>query len=120
MSYPNQKIIKIKTISVTKAKEWGKTFLGIFDDIWHEAVKDLRAQTFILYCYLSSNSAGFDLKLSQVAVSNATGLARSTYYNCVHELIEKGYLVETSSNHYDFMAISEKNKEKLKFYFTKH
>ena len=110
MSYPNQRIIKLKPTSVKNAK--GRQFLGIFNDIWCNALKDLTATYFILYLYLASRNPRDPLELSQVAVKNETGMAKSTYYKAVNILVEKGYLVETSSNHYEFYDtphVSERN-----------
>lgn len=102
MGYPNQRYILIKAEGIENAKITGKSFLGIYKDTWYEAVKDLGAHPFILYLYLASNKYNYNLELSQVAVENATGLPRSSYYKYFHVLVEKGYLVETSPHHYNF------------------
>ena len=112
MSYPNQRIIKLKPTGVKNAK--GRQFLGIYNDIWCAALKDLTVTYFILYLYLASRNPCDPLELSQVAVKNETGMAKSTYYKAFNILVEKGYLVETSSNHYDFYDtphVSQRNNK---------
>lgn len=92
----------IKIEGVEKAKESDRPFLGIYKDTWYNAVKDLEPHAFVLYLYLASNKYDFKLELSQVAVERATGLAKSTYYKCFNKLVEKGYLVQTSTHHFNF------------------
>ena len=48
-----------------------------------------------------------ELWLSRADVINKTGISASSYARAVAELKEKGYLVYTSSNHYDFYAIPQ-------------
>lgn len=102
MGYKNQRYVMIKIEGVEKAKESERPFLGIYKDTWYNAVKDLEPHAFVLYLYLASNKYDFNLELSQVAVENATGLAKSTYYKSFNKLVEKGYLIETSPHHYNF------------------
>ena len=98
MSFPNQRIITVKTTGTDNSKG----YLQIDKQIWYNAVKDLGAHAFILYLYFASNKYDYQIELSQVAVANATGMARSTYYKNFNELVAKGYLVEVSPNHYYF------------------
>ena len=95
-TYPNQRTVKIHREDI-------KTdFLGIKNENWMAAARDLRAHAFLLYLYFASNANNFTLALSQVAVQEAIGMPRSTYHDQFRILLNKGYLVETSSNHYDF------------------
>ena len=102
MGYKNQRYVMIKIEGIEKAKENERPFLGIYKDTWYNAVKDLEPHAFVLYLYLASNKYDFKLELSQVAVERATGLAKSTYYKCFNKLVEKGYLVQTSTHHFNF------------------
>lgn len=98
MSFPNQRKITVKTTGTDNSKG----YLQIDKQIWYNAVKDLGAHAFVLYLYFASNRYDYHFELSQVAIANATGMARSTYYKNFNELVAKGYLVEVSPNHYYF------------------
>ena len=56
----------------------------------------------MLYLYLASNANGYVLALSPVAVRQAIGMARSTYHDQFHKLVDKGYLVPASGNTFEF------------------
>lgn len=96
VTFPNQRIVKIHREKVEY------DFLGIKNANWMAAARDLRAHAFLLYIYLASNADNFSLALSQKAVQEAIGMPRSTYHDQFKILVNKGYLVETSSNHYNF------------------
>jgi len=66
------------------------------------ASRDLGAHALRLYLYLAANRDNFQLALSPAAIRQEIGRARSTYQDQFHILIDKGYIVETSSNHYAF------------------
>ena len=68
-----------------------------------------KASGFLLWCYLSLNQEGYELALSNVAVSEATGMSKDAYDTGVELLIEEGYLVQRSGNTYDFFQISTKD-----------
>lgn len=55
-------------------------------------MKGREAAGFVLWCYLSLNAEGFELALSNVAVSEATGMSKDSYDFAVRLLREKGYL----------------------------
>jgi len=77
-------------------------FLGIKKCNWQAAACDLGAHAFLLYIYIASNRDNFNLALSPKAVNEAIGMARSTYHDQFHKLINKGYLVRSHGNTYDF------------------
>ncbi|MDD7292235.1 MAG: hypothetical protein PUG83_01780 [Clostridiaceae bacterium] len=56
----------------------------------------------MLYMYLASNADGYNLALSPVAVRQAIGMARSTYHDQFHKLVDKGYLVPSTGNTFEF------------------
>jgi hypothetical protein len=63
---------------------------------------ELKGEAFKLWCYMAKNQNNHTFALSKVdAIKWGIG-SKSSYDRAVAELIEKGYLVETSSNHYDF------------------
>ena len=68
-----------------------------------------QASGFLLWCYLSLNQEGYELALSNVAVSEATGMSKDAYDTGVRLLIEEGYLVQRAGNTYDFFQISTKD-----------
>lgn len=68
-----------------------------------------RASGFLLWCYLSLNQEGYELALSNVAVTETLGMSKSAYDTGVGLLIEEGYLVKRAGNTYDFFQISTKD-----------
>lgn len=98
-SFPNQKIIHINRIRPDY------DFLGIKNENWQAAARNLNYPAFVLYLYLASNKDDYELALSSAAVQNAIGMARSTYYDQIHKLIQKGYLVNTHGNCYEFFEV---------------
>ena len=95
---PNQ-----KTIAVQKEESNKEHKYAIFNlDALNTAMIDLKGETFKLWCYLNKNQNGYTFALSRIdAVKWGIG-SKSSYDRAVKELITKGYLVETSPNHYDF------------------
>ena len=105
---PNQNVV---TIHREAAKS---DFLGIKNENWQEAARDLGAHALMLYLYLASNKNDYVLALSPAAIKKAIGMARSTYYDQLDKLIKKGYLVQTSGNGYEFYEVSQIPKEEIK------
>lgn len=96
---PNQR-------TVTVHREPARTdFLGIKNENWMYAARDLRAHALKLYLYFASNANGYTLALSPAAVRQAIGMARSTYQDQIENLIAKGYLVQTGANSFDFYEV---------------
>ena len=96
ITYPNQRVVNIH-------REAAKSdFLGIKNQNWQAAARDLGAHALMLYMYLAANADGFNLALSPAAVRQATGMPRSTYQDQFIKLIDKGYLVQGSGNVYNF------------------
>ena len=95
-SYPNQRMIHIH-------REPAKSdFLGIKNENWQAAARNLGAHASLLYLYLASNANNYTLALSPAAVRQAIGMARSTYHDQFHKLVDKGYLVQSKNNTYEF------------------
>jgi hypothetical protein len=77
------------------------------------AMIDLKGETFKLWMYLGKNQDGYTFALSKVdAIKWGVG-SKSSYDRAVKELIEKGYLVETTKNHFNFFEIPPKAKEEI-------
>ena len=103
-SVSNQWLITIQDANEPK-KGTKETFITLNSENTYNAMRDLKSTTFQLWFYLCDNMKGFKLWLSRADVINKTGISASSYARAVAELKEKGYLVYTSSNHYDFYAI---------------
>ena len=101
MTYPNQRLIKINREKATS------DFLGIKNENWQAASRDLGAHALQLYLYLASNANGYKLALSPTAVRQAIGMARSTYHDQFHRLIDKGYLIPITGNSYAFFEVPQ-------------
>ena len=97
-TFQNQKVICIHKPTIANKEKYLKVKI---DDI-NKAMQQLNNSAFKLWIYLSSNADDFQLALSCVDVCNACGMSPSTSHNAVTELIEKGYLVNTIGNIYDF------------------
>lgn len=96
VSYPNQRMIHIH-------RERPSTdFLGIKNENWMAAARDLSAHALKLYFYFAANADNYEFALSQAAVTQDIGMARSTFHDQFHVLVNKGYLVNTHGNTFDF------------------
>ena len=100
-TFANQRMIKIHRESV-------KTdFLGIKNENWQSAARDLGAHALLLYLYLASNANNYTVALSPVAVRQAIGMARSTYHDQFHKLVDRGYLVPSHGNTFEFYEVPQ-------------
>ena len=100
-TFPNQRMIKIHRESV-------KTdFLGIKNENWQAASRDLGAHALMLYLYLASNANNYTVALSPAAVRQAIGMARSTYHDQFHKLVDRGYLVPSHGNTFEFYEVPQ-------------
>lgn len=99
--YPNQRVIKIHREKVER------DFLGIKNSSWQAAARDLRAHGLLLYLYLASNADNFELAFSPADVSESIGMPRSTCSDQFKKLIDKGYLVPTAGNRFEFFEIPQ-------------
>lgn len=101
MTYPNQRMVRVHRERVSS------DFLGIKNENWQAASRDLGAHALQLYLYLASNANNYTLALSPVAVRQAIGMARSTYHDQFHKLIDKGYLVPAHGNTFEFYEVPQ-------------
>lgn len=101
ITFPNQRLVRIH-------RESAKTdFLGIKNENWQAASRDLGAHALQLYLYLASNANNYSTALSPAAVRQAIGMARSTYHDQFHKLVDKGYLVPGTGNSFDFYEVPQ-------------
>lgn len=105
---PNQKIIKVNKELCDKEHLYSPYNL----DALQQAMCDLNGYAFKMWCYLGKNQRGHQFALSKVdAVKNWGMGSKSSYDRAIKELIEGGYLVETSANHYDFYEVPVKKDD---------
>lgn len=101
ITYPNQRMIKIH-------REAARIdFLGIKNENWQAASRDLGAHALQLYLYLAANANNYTLALSPAAIRQDIGMARSTYHDQFHKLVDKGYLIPAHGNTFDFYEVPQ-------------
>ena len=106
---PNQRIV---TIHREHPKQ---NFLGIQNDNWQYAARDLGAHALMLYLYFAANANNYTLALSPHHLQNTIGMPQSTYRDQFTKLITKGYLVQRGKNSYDFYELPQtRTAEQLK------
>lgn len=69
------------------------------------ASRDLGATGLRLYLYLAANRNGFEFALSPEAIRQEIGMPRSTYHDWFTILQDKGYLVPSHGNTFDFYEV---------------
>lgn len=99
---PNQ-----KTIKTTKEKCDKNNLYAAYNlNALNFAMKDLKGEAFKLWLYIGKNQNGYTFALSPIDAINEWGIgSKSSYTRAVRELIDKGYLVETSPNHFTFYEL---------------
>lgn len=103
---PNQRLVSIHR------ERAASDFLGIKNENWQSAARDLGAHALMLYLYLASNANGFTLALSPAAIRQAVGMPQSTYRDQFVKLLDKGYLVQRqNSNTYDFYEVPQRDTQ---------
>ena len=101
ITFPNQRMVRVHRERATS------DFLGIKNDNWQAASRDLGAHALQLYLYLASNANNYTVALSPVAVRQAIGMARSTYHDQFHKLVDRGYLVPSTGNSFEFYEVPQ-------------
>lgn len=94
----NQKVI------TTNAAQHNKNniYATLNIEAMSEAMTLLKPNTFKLWCYMAKNQNNYKFALSCVDACKFCGFTKNTFHNSVNELINVGYLVNTSGNAYDF------------------
>lgn len=95
---PNQKIVTVNKEPCSKCNHYAMINISAMEG----ASRDLRAGSFVLWCYFAKNQGGYEFALSNTAALESMGIKRDAYNNAVKELMEKGYLVNTCGNNYQF------------------
>lgn len=104
---PNQRVVKVHR------ERASADFLGIKNENWQYAARDLGAHALLLYMYFAANADGYTFALSPVAIRQAIGMPPQTYRDQFAKLIDKKYLVQTGGNIYEFY---EKPQHEAKAY----
>lgn len=108
---PNQKIVNVKKeVCNNECRE--NYYAKINLNALQAAMLDLKGETLKLWLFISKNQNNYTFALSKVEALRWGIGSKSSYDRAIKELKEKGYLVETSSNHYDFYELP-KEKELL-------
>ena len=101
ITFPNQRMVRIHRERATS------DFLGIKNENWQAASRDLGAHALQLYLYLAANANNYTVALSPVAVRQSIGMARSTYHDQFHKLVDRGYLVPSAGNTFEFYEVPQ-------------
>lgn len=96
---PNQRIVLVHR------EHASSDFLGIKNENWKAAARDLGAHALLLYLYFASNKDNFKLALSPAAIRQSIGMPAQTYRDQFLKLVDKGYLVQTGGNVYEFYEV---------------
>jgi len=100
---PHQRTVRVHRERATS------DFLGIKNENWKAAYRDLGAYSFALYLYFAANADNYNLSFSPAAVFDEMGMAPSTARDQFKNLIAKGYIVPRAGegNGYDFFEVSQ-------------
>ena len=101
ITFPNQRMVRVHRERATS------DFLGIKNENWQAASRDLGAHALQLYLYLAANANNYTVALSPVAVRQSIGMARSTYHDQFHKLVDRGYLVPSAGNTFEFYEVPQ-------------
>ena len=96
VSYPNQRMVCVHR------ERPSADFLGIKNENWKAAARDLSAHALKLYFYFAANANNYTFALSPALITEEIGMPRSTYHDQFKILENKGYLVNTHGNTYEF------------------
>ncbi len=109
MSYTvaSQRVVKINREKPTS------DFLGIKNENWQAAARDLGAHALLLYMYFAANANDFTLALSPSAIRKAVGMPPQTYRDQFVKLLDKGYIVLEHGNLYSFHEKPQKKQENI-------
>ena len=100
-TFPNQRMIQVHREPIES------DFLGIKNENWQAASRDLGAHALRLYLYLAANADNYSFALSPADIRQRIGMPTSTYRDQFLILVDKGYLVQSGSNRYDFYEIPQ-------------
>lgn len=100
-TFPNQRMIQVHREPIES------DFLGIKNENWQAASRDLGAHALRLYLYLAANADNYSFALSPADIRQRIGMPTSTYRDQFLILVDKGYLVQSGNNKFDFYEIPQ-------------
>lgn len=98
-SVENQRFVKVNKAQLANS------FLGINNNVWKAASRDLGGTGLILYLYFASNMNGFKFAFSPADVIKETGIGKTSVYKYFDLMIKKGYLIPCNGNTYIFNEV---------------
>lgn len=99
-SNPNQRNIHIHRNIPPKG---ASNYLCAYIDVIEEAARELNGEVpFKVYLYLLCNGDNFNVWFSPVVIAEKYGISTDRVRKSFKELEDKGYIVKTSSNKYEF------------------
>ena len=80
--------------------------LYIFNDHWQKAVKKdhLSYSAFCLYLFLSGHENKEMIEIDKEIFEVSTGYKKTAYNDAIRTLREKGYLIQSGENRFDFYS----------------
>lgn len=104
---PNQKTVTTKGAAHDKDNIYAIYNIAAMS----EAMTLLKPNTFKLWCYMAKNQNNYTFALSCADACKFCDMSKPTYLSSVQELIDTGYLVNTTGNSYDFFEKLPEDKE---------
>lgn len=105
--YANQNIIQINREMPEKGTK--RPYLNLYNDNLFAAMQELDGEAAIkLYLYLAANQKGFNLNFSPKHFAETCGMSLNSARTASKQLIEKGFLIQDESNHYQFYEVPQK------------
>ena len=87
-----------------------KGFLGINNESWMSASRDLGPHALRLDLYFAANADDYTFALSPAHIQQVLGMPRSTYHDQFKKLVERGYLVQSNGNTFEFYERPQSEK----------
>lgn len=104
---PNQKVVTTKSAKHDK----DNIYALININAMATAMSMLKPNAYKLWCYMAKNQNDYTFALSCADACEFCKMSKPTYLASVQELIDNGYLVNTSGNSYDFYEMLPAEEE---------
>ncbi len=110
MSVPNQKKIMIERTSDRISKDYFK----VSNENLETAMYNLKGNTFKLWIYFADNKNGYTMELYPVDFCLKAGVSDSTYRRAFDDLLEKGYLQQSTKNNNLYIFREHSNSKEIR------
>ena len=107
MQYDEFKICR--TVTVKKERTPAKVMVKVNRDAADKAAEKLTNNAFKLWMFFALNQDNFKVLWTSNVAKSWCGVSRTTYYKIFNELVDKGYLVDTGNNNYEFHDFPQNN-----------